>query len=97
MHDKIVKSGKYNFEGCRFPLQTHLNIDYFRFMLSDYHDKQLCDLLQFGFPIGYFGKAQKDSTSSHLVINHKGAKDFPLQMQKYLKKREITWSYFGAI
>ena len=36
MHDQIFKSGKYNFEGCKFSLNTHFNIDYFRFMLSDY-------------------------------------------------------------
>ena len=31
----IFLSGKYNFEGCRISLQTHLNIDYFKFMLFD--------------------------------------------------------------
>ena len=29
MHDRVCLSGKYNFEGCRFPLNTNLNIDYF--------------------------------------------------------------------
>lgn len=52
MHNSIDKSAKYNFEGCKFPLDTDLNIDCFRFMLLD---QSLCDLLEFGFPIGYMG------------------------------------------
>ena len=59
MHNTVGLSGKYNFEGCRFSLGTNLNIDYFRFMLLDYPDIYLCDLLEFGFPIGHMGKIQQ--------------------------------------
>ena len=30
-------------------------ISYLRFMLQHYKDQQLCDFLEFGFPIGYNG------------------------------------------
>ena len=85
MHDLISLSGKYNFEGCRFPFNTHLNIDYFRFMLSGYHDEELCDFLQYGFPIGYMGSAQQQLQNSyHLVRNYSGAKEYPDHVQKFL-------------
>ena len=29
LHQKVVNSGLYNFEGCRIPLQTRLNIPFF--------------------------------------------------------------------
>ena len=48
-------SGKYNFESCKCSLNTNLRVDYFRFMLTDYHDIGICDFLEYGFPIGYFG------------------------------------------
>ena len=87
MHNSIVSSGKYNFEGCKFSLDTNLNLDYFRFMLSDYHDHNLCDLLEFGFPIGYMGKIQQQSRDNYsFVKNHKGAKDYAVHVQKFLNK-----------
>lgn len=74
MHNSIGKSAKYNFEGCKFPLDTDLNIDCFRFMLLD---QSLCDLLEFGFPIGYMGKIQQQPCDTFsFVRNYKGAKEF---------------------
>ena len=58
-HNKIFRSGRYNFEGCKFPLKTNLNIDYFRFMLFEYEDEAICDFLEFGFPLSYFGGVQR--------------------------------------
>ena len=87
MHNSICLSGKYNFEECKFSLDTNLKIDYFRFMLSDYHDTNLCDLLEFGFPIGYMGKIQQEPCDNfNFVRNHKGAKEFAVHVQKFLNK-----------
>lgn len=87
-HNKIVESGRYNFQKCKFTLKTRLNVDFFRFMLTDYPDKQLCNFLEFGFPIGYFGKARHSIQGKiHLVHwrrNHSGAKDFPKEIEHYL-------------
>lgn len=94
IHDLIHSSGQYNFEACKFPLHTKLNIDYFRFMLLDYKDNVICDFLEYGFPLGYFGKNQQQ-TSNHAkrVRNHKGAKDFPRSVQDFLHKEKN----YGAI
>ena len=53
VHNKVRLSGKYNFEGCRIRINYRMNIEFLRSMLSDYKDKQICEFLEFGFPIGY--------------------------------------------
>lgn len=97
LHNNILLSGKYNFESCRVSLNHRLKIDFFRFMLLDYSDNLLCEFLEFGFPIGYFGKHQSKNSDIRSVKNHKGAKEFPAQVIKYLKKRKILQCYFRAI
>ena len=52
---KVKKSGHYNFECCKIPLETKLNIPFFRFMLNDYDDLIVVDFLEYGFPIGFSG------------------------------------------
>ena len=93
-HNEIARSGRYNFEGCRFPLETSLKIDYFRFMLHGYEDASICEFLEFGFPLGYFGDVQRGSTDSYTFVrNHGGAKHFPAQIQENLAKERS----YGAI
>ena len=63
-------------------------------MLLDYDDCAICDFLEFGFPIGYFGKNQQhDFFDVSKVKNHEGAKDFPRNVQEFLNKEKA----YGAI
>ena len=59
-------------------------------MLSDYSDTEVVELLEYGFPIGFFGKLSKNSEP---VQNHKGVTQFPDEVQKYLSKEK----QYGAI
>ena len=70
LHRFINDSKLPNFVGCHFPVHTNLNIRYMREMLSDYSDALLCDLLEFGFPIGFEGDIPGCSAN---VKNHPGA------------------------
>lgn len=54
-HHQVCESGKYNFEGCKIPVNFRMNINYIRSWLFDYKDTKLIDLLEFGFPIGFKG------------------------------------------
>ena len=92
MHQKVVCSGRYNFEGCQIPLPTRLNIPFFRFILSDYEDLAVCDFLEYGFPIGFLGKVK---SSSHTVKNHKGVTEFPVEVRKYLEKEKGYQAILG--
>ena len=99
VHEKVVQSGKYNFEGCRIPINDRLNIPYIRNMLHDYKDQQLCDFLEFGFPIGYTGNNEivKDVSKKETwkYKNHKGAQEFREDMLKYLNKESTNRAIIG--
>lgn len=41
-----------NYSGCRIRVASHFNIDNWRQLLLDYSNVRICDLLEFGFPIG---------------------------------------------
>lgn len=47
------KKVQYNFEHCIIPINGKLNFSFMRKMLRDYRDIQVCDSLEFGFPIGF--------------------------------------------
>ena len=49
---KLVKSSKVlNYLGCRIPVDSGLNIKKWRYYLANYWDQQLCDILEYGFPL----------------------------------------------
>ena len=99
VHDKVKTSGKYNFEGCKIRINNHMNMLYLRNLLADYKDQQLCDLLEFGFPIGYKGDnsvlKEVNSKSIWKYRNHKGAEEFPQEMLSYLEKESLNKAIIG--
>lgn len=98
-HEEVTKSGKYNFEGCRIPVNTKMNLSYLRGLLSDYKDKHICDFLEYGFPMGV------SSQKSLLKIvnkqdlwkykNHKGAMEYPEEIEKYFQKEMRSKAIIG--
>ena len=84
LFEKIHKSGLPNYKGCRIPLPfVGFNIPLWRELLADYHDKTVCDFLEFGFPLD-FDRSVKLCTNERR--NHKGARDHPEFVRKYLIK-----------
>ncbi|XP_053372607.1 uncharacterized protein LOC128546268 isoform X1 [Mercenaria mercenaria] len=68
-------------------------------MLHNYSDLMVCDLLKYGFPIGYDEseiQVQSSSSDNKLGIkNHKGARDFPTDLEKYLIKEATNKAIIG--
>ena len=91
IHNLIKNSGKHNFELCRIPIYSKLNIEFIRRNLLDYEDKQVCDFLEFGWPIGHIGKP----FTSTVRKNHGGATEFPEDINKYLNKESDYRSVLG--
>ena len=52
-HQLIRDSKLPSYLHCRIPVQSGLNIRAWRHYLSNYWDQQLCDLLEFGFPLDF--------------------------------------------
>ena len=96
VHELVYQSVKYNFEGCRIAINDKWDIAFLRHMLVDYHDLQVCDLLQFGFPLGCrepFISLQKCTSSR--VRNHKGAREHPEAIENYLSSEIDRCSVLG--
>ena len=53
-----------------------------RELLSDYPDEIICEFLEFGWPIGYMS----DTLPIFDLRTHRGALDFPDQVNAYLSK-----------
>ena len=89
LHQIVRSSGLPNYLGCRFPLQTQLNISAWRYHLQDYYDSQVLDLLEFGFPLDFDRSRSLRSTE----VNHTYALQFQDHIENYLHE-EIS---LGAI
>ena len=84
LFEHVYASGSPNFACCRIPVpNSNLNIPRWRALLRGYEDEAICDLLEYGFPLD-FNKNQKLSYSERR--NHKGARDYPEFINKYLDR-----------
>ncbi len=81
-HNLVISSGQYNFQGCRIPVTSNLNIPWWRQELEGYSDSIVSDFCEFGWPIGYEAKDWPISA----LINHKGAKQYPDHIDGYFQK-----------
>ena len=81
-HFMIKNSGVPNFLQCRIPVTSNLNIHKWRFHLTDYWDKQLPDLLEYGFPIDF----DRDSPLVSTLVNHASATQNVEHVAKYLEE-----------
>ena len=78
----VAADGRYNFQGCRIPLPTNLNIPAWHHFTQDYQDKQVVDLLQFGFPLSFQGPLPQPT-----MQNHASAR---LHMQHVFTDKEVA-------
>ena len=84
LHVQVRESGVPNCQGLRIPVDTKINIAGMRELAHDYEDQEALDFLEFGFPINFEGP---DSLlTGTRPGNHKGARDFPDAVSKYLDK-----------
>lgn len=65
-------------------------------MLADYNDLQVCDLLQYGFPLGCCKPiVLPQGCSSPRVRNHRGAREYPDAIEDYLLAERHNGSVLG--
>ena len=62
-----------------------------RSMLVDYKDYKICDIFEFGFPLGYLGDSSilvdGDKKNLWKYKNRQGAEEFLYDMLLHLKKK----------
>lgn len=91
--EKVEKSGEPNFIGCRSPLDTHLQLDEWERLLENYEDKEVVELLKFGFPISFEGDL--DLCEDVVIQNHKGANEQQEFVSCYLEKEVAAGHMMG--
>jgi len=81
-HGQVVRSGVPNYRSCRIPVRSGLVISQWRLWQTRIGspDKDLADLLEFGWPLGY-SSAQIPVSSAK---NHSGAVTFDTATDEYL-------------
>ncbi|CAH1255121.1 TMEM68 [Branchiostoma lanceolatum] len=92
-HARVRQSQVPNFRGARIPVPSSLNIAAWRSLLEGYHDADLCDLLEFGFPVNY--------ESSQLPVvphtNHPSALQYPSHVERYIRTELAHGATIGPL
>ena len=87
----VRQSGKCNFEGERIEVNDKWNLNRLEEWLVDYHDRELVNLLRYGWPLNAKDTAQQDDVPE----NQKGAKQNPEKIKAYLKEEIENGSVIG--
>ena len=66
-----------------FQLNLELMLIFFENKLLDYDDWIICELLEFGAPVGFESNILEENED---IVNHKGAREFEDDVLKYLYK-----------
>jgi hypothetical protein len=78
-----MESEKYfNFDTYGVWVKSGFKVEKFRAMAGDYWDKQLFDLITFGFPLDVGTQFQPSNRN----INHASAINYPYEVNKYVSK-----------
>ena len=81
----------HNYRSVRIPVPTKLNIAMIRKLLVNYDDVQVCDYLEFGWPINH----DRSIVPKHCGANYKGVNEYLAQVSNYLKKEVDRGSAIG--
>ena len=82
IHDKVCRSGHFNFMQAQIQIKSQLNPDVWDKYLTNYWDKQLGLLIRYGFPLDFDYQTPLKSNES----NHKSAVDFQDHVELYLQE-----------
>ena len=88
-HELVKATGKPNYLQARIPIQSQLNVKQWEEALVGYWDRQLLDLLKYGFPLDFNHSCDLGKYTG----NHSSATDFPEDIEAYLQE-ELS---YGAL
>ena len=80
--NRVVDSGQHNYEHCKININTTWNIALLESLLTNYHDREIVDMLKYGFPIEHSDTATLEMGDR----NHLGATNYAEHIDKYVKK-----------
>ena len=80
IYNRVFHTKKYNFQEAKIPIPSGLKIDAWTEYLSDYHDKEIVQFLNYGWPSGFMHYAPLMST----LQNHQSGIQFPSHVESYI-------------
>ena len=86
LHNDLLTYRGYNYESLRIPIYTRLNVSFWRQQLVCYFDKDVCDFLEFGWPIHPAQPNGRPTSASVLLPTGRkpsGHISFPLGVIRY--------------
>ena len=83
LSEHVNASGVPNFQLCRIPVNSNLKMSVWHERLVQYHDKVVCQYLEYGFPLDFNRNRELSEGDGR---NHKGAREFPEFINSYLKR-----------
>ena len=91
VHSKLQSASGPNAFTLRLPVPSSLNIPEWHTQLRKYHDQDLCDFLEFGWPVGYSAPTRLVSTQQ----NHGSATSNPQVIDVFLATRCLLGATCG--
>jgi hypothetical protein len=79
-YTEVRRTGTHNYACARIPLCTKLNIQAWRDLTRGHEDTLLCEMLEFGFPLGF----EPVSVPTPTWTNHQSAQAFPRDVHRFL-------------
>jgi len=86
-----VNSRQFNFQKCKIPVPSGLNIGRIKLLLAGYSDYEICALLECGWPINH----NRSIIPMRCEDNHKGVFAYKSQVNEYLLKELKRGSAIG--
>lgn len=88
-YHQIKSTCQPNYVKAKCEVRSGLNLDQWDHDLQDYHDKEICGFLRYGWPLGYHSSDPPASVDE----NHPSAKQYLPEVRKFI----TTEKQFGAI
>ena len=90
-HHTVKSYGVPNFLGARSPVNSQLNVSAWEECLVNYCDKQLIELMRFGFPLDF----NREASLFCDMVNHTSAVQFPHDVDAYLAEEHFHDAILG--
>ena len=73
-------------------MESKWNLEVFRELLKEYHDQEVVEWIRYGWPTG---RLPTLGQPGHTNKNHKGATDYPEQLERYIQKESKYHAVMG--
>ena len=80
IYSNVARTRQHNYQLARIPLRHDLNISAWRTQLRNYADYDICDFLEFGWPMNYTAQYPPTPTQN----NHASARAFKSDIDQYI-------------